>query len=159
VAKKTSSAGLLMYRRRNGQLEVLLVHLGGPFWKKKDAGSWFVPKGEINPGEETLAAAKREFHEETGIVPQGEFLQLGEVKHKSGKRVFAWAFEGDCDPASCRSNSFEIEWPPESGKMAAFPEIDRAEFFSLEAARQKMHPAEFEFLGRLENLIGRPAHG
>ena len=148
-----------MYRRRNGRLEVLLVHLGGPFWKQKDAGSWFVPKGEINPGEETLAAARREFQEETGIAPQGEFLQLGEVKHKSGKQVFAWAFEGDCNPASCRSNSFEMEWPPKSGKMAEFPEIDRAEFFTVEGARQKMHPAEFEFLGRLEKLIGRPADG
>jgi predicted NUDIX family NTP pyrophosphohydrolase len=155
VAKKTSSAGLLMYRRKNGLLEVLLVHLGGPFWKK-DVGSWFVPKGEINPGEETLAAARREFQEETGIVPQGEFLQLGEVKHKSGKQVFAWAFEGDCDPGMCKSNTFEMEWPPKSGKTAKFPEIDRAEFFSVEQASRKMHPAEFEFLGRLQRTLRGP---
>src|ERR1700761_6348499 len=136
-----SSAGLLMYRHRNGQMEVLLVHPGGPFWKRKDV--WFVPKGEINPGEEELAAARREFQEETGITPRGEFLNLGSVKHKSGKKVVAWAFPGDCDPASLQSNTFELEWPPKSGKLARFPEIDRADFFGLQAARQKMHAAEF----------------
>lgn len=144
-----ASAGLLMYRQRNGQLEVLLVHLGGPFWKKKDSGAWFVPKGEINPGEDQLVAAQREFQEETGFVPTGELLSLGSVKHKSGKIVTAWAFAGDCDPASLKSNTFEMEWPPKSGKRAQFPEIDRAEFFTVERAREKMHPAEFEFLTRL----------
>lgn len=138
-----------MYRQRNGQLEVLLVHLGGPFWKKKDSGAWFVPKGEINPGEDQLVAAQREFQEETGFVPTGELLSLGSVKHKSGKIVTAWAFAGDCDPASLKSNTFEMEWPPKSGKRAQFPEIDRAEFFTVERAREKMHPAEFEFLTRL----------
>jgi predicted NUDIX family NTP pyrophosphohydrolase len=150
-----TSAGLLMYREQNGQIEVLLVHLGGPFWKNKDRGAWFVPKGEINPGEDLLDAAKREFQEETGLVPRGDFLFLGSVKHKSGKTVHAWGFPGNCDPASLRSNTFEMEWPPKSGRMATFPEIDRAGFFTLEAAREKMHPAELEFLSRLKNIFSR----
>ncbi len=153
-----TSAGLLMYRKRNGTLEVLLVHLGGPFWKNKDRGAWFVPKGENDPGEEEFSAALREFKEETGLVPSGDFLSLGSVKHKSGKTVVAWAFAGNCDPASLRSNTFEMEWPPKSGKLATFPEIDRADFFSVDAAREKMHPAEFELLGRLENLLLKSHH-
>jgi len=147
------SAGLLMYRKRNQQLEVLLVHLGGPFWAKKDAGAWFVPKGEVNPGEDELAAAKREFAEETGLMPAENLVPLGSVKHKSGKKVSAWAFEGDCDPAALRSNTFQMEWPPRSGKTREFPEIDRAAFFTLDAAREKMHPAEFEFVSRLVKAI------
>jgi predicted NUDIX family NTP pyrophosphohydrolase len=148
-----SSAGLVMYRTRNAQLEVLLVHLGGPFWTKKDAGAWFIAKGEINPGEQELAAAQREFEEETGLKPAPPFLSLGNVKHKSGKKVSAWAFEGDCDPAAVRSNKFQMEWPPRSGKMQEFPEIDRAAFYTLEAAREKMHPTEFEFVSRLVKLL------
>ena len=147
------SAGLLMYRKRNAQVEVLLVHLGGPFWAKKDAGAWFIPKGEVNPGENDFSAAKREFEEETGLRPGPEFLPLGSVKHKSGKKVSAWAFEGDCDPASLRSNTFQMEWPPRSGKTQEFPEIDRAGFFTIEAAREKMHAAEFDFLPRLAGLL------
>jgi len=147
-----TSAGLLMYRERNGQMEVLLVHLGGPFWKNKDLGAWFVPKGEISPREGLQDAAKREFQEETGIVPDGDFLPLGSVKHKSGKTVHAWAFAGDCDPTSVKSNTFEMEWPPKSGRTATFPEIDRANFFTFDAAREKMHPAEFEFLSRLKTI-------
>jgi predicted NUDIX family NTP pyrophosphohydrolase len=147
------SAGLLMYRKRNQQLEVLLVHLGGPFWAKKDAGAWFVPKGEVNPGEDELSAAKREFAEETGLAPAENLLPLGSVKHKSGKKVSAWAFEGDCDPAALRSNMFQMEWPPRSGKTREFPEIDRAAFFTLDAAREKMHPAEFEFVSRLVKAL------
>jgi predicted NUDIX family NTP pyrophosphohydrolase len=147
VAK--SSAGILMYRTRQKGLEVLLVHLGGPFWKNKDTGAWFIPKGEINPGEEELAAARREFQEETGMVADGELLSLGTVKHKGGKKVVAWAFAGDCDPAALKSNTFEMEWPPKSGQMAPFPEIDRADFFTVEGAREKMHAAEFEFVTRL----------
>jgi predicted NUDIX family NTP pyrophosphohydrolase len=149
------SAGLLMYRQRNQQLEVLLVHLGGPFWKKKDVGAWFVPKGEVNPGEEELSAAKREFTEETGLVPGKNLLPLGSVKHKSGKQVLAWAFEGDCDPSALRSNTFEMEWPPRSGKTREFPEIDRAAFFTMEAAREKMHPTEFAFVTRLIQAVSR----
>jgi predicted NUDIX family NTP pyrophosphohydrolase len=147
------SAGLLMYRKRNQQLEVLLVHLGGPFWAKKDAGAWFVPKGEVNPGEDELAAAKREFQEETGLPPGSDLLPLGSVKHKSGKTVSAWTFEGDCDPATVRSNTFLLEWPPRSGKTREFPEIDRAAFFTVEAAREKMHPTEFVFVTRLLKAV------
>jgi predicted NUDIX family NTP pyrophosphohydrolase len=147
-----ASAGLLMFRT-SPALEVLLVHLGGPFWTKKDAGAWFVPKGEIESGEDTLAAAKREFQEETGIEPQGPFLALGSVKHKSGKTVVAWAFRGDCDPSQIRSNTFRMEWPPRSGKMMEFPEIDRARFFTMEEARERIHSAEAEFLQRLPGLL------
>jgi predicted NUDIX family NTP pyrophosphohydrolase len=147
------SAGILMYRKRNQELQVLLVHLGGPFWANKDAGAWFVPKGQVNPGEDELAAAKREFQEETGLAPGAKLLALGSVKHKSGKKVSAWAFEGDCDPSALRSNTFQMEWPPRSGKTREFPEIDRAAFFSIEAARESMHPAEFEFVTRLIGLL------
>jgi len=147
MAKK--SAGLVMYRIRGGALEVLLVHLGGPFWAKKDAGAWFIPKGEIEPGEDELAAAQREFEEETGFKPSRPFIALGSVKQKGGKVVTAWAFEGDCDPAALKSNTFKMEWPPRSGKEREFPEVDRAAFFTIEAARGKMHPAEFEILERL----------
>src|ERR1700720_598420 len=143
------SAGLLMYRERNQQLVVLLVHLGGPFWAKKYAGAWFLPKGEVNPGEDELSAAKREFAEETGLAPAENLLPLGSVKHKSGKKVSAWAFEGDCDPAALRSNTFQMEWPPRSGKTLEFPEKHRAPFSALDAARKKMDPAEFEFVSRL----------
>src|SRR5690242_1477169 len=153
MAKK--SAGLVMYRLRKGGLEVLLVHLGGPFWARKDAGAWFVPKGEIDPEEEPFAAAKREFEEETGVRPTGKFLPLGDVKHKSGKTVSAWAFEGDCEPAAIRSNTFSMEWPPKSGKQQEFPEVDRAAFFTVEQAREKIHPAEFEFIRRLGELLSR----
>jgi predicted NUDIX family NTP pyrophosphohydrolase len=155
MAKK--SAGLLMYRMRDGKLEVLLVHLGGPFWVKKDAGAWFVPKGEVELGEDEVAAAKREFREETGFDPGDELQPLGSVKHKSGKTITAWAFEGDCDPAALKSNIFTIEWPPRSGKQREFPEIDRADFFTLDAAREKIHPAEFEFVARLDSFLSRRA--
>lgn len=146
------SAGLLMYRIRNAVLEVLLVHPGGPFWTRKDAGAWFIPKGEVAAGEDEAAAALREFTEETGLKPHGPFLALGAVRHKSGKIVTAWAFEGDCDPAALTSNTFAMEWPPHSGKVCEFPEIDRAAFFTVKAAKQKMHPAEFEFISRLERI-------
>ncbi len=139
-----------MYRVRHGALEVLLVHPGGPYWTKKDAGAWFIPKGEVAAGEDNAAAAIREFNEETGLTPRGPFVMLGAVRHKSGKTVAAWAFEGDCDPASLTSNTFSMEWPPHSGKQQEFPEIDRAAFFTVKAAAQKMYPAEFEFVSRLE---------
>lgn len=151
---KTKSAGLLMYRIRGKRIEVLLVHPGGPFWAKKDAGAWFVPKGEIFEGEEEFSAAKREFQEETGLTPEGSFVDLGEVRHKSGKVVKVWAFEGDCDPATIRSNTFSMEWPPKSGKRASFPEIDRAEFFGAVEAKEKLLPAEFPFVERLHQHHG-----
>jgi predicted NUDIX family NTP pyrophosphohydrolase len=156
------SAGLLMYRTRVKGLEVLLVHLGGPYWSRKDAGAWFLPKGHIEPGEEEFSAARREFQEETGMQPRGPFLELGSVVHKNGKRVVAWAFPGDGDPATVHSNTFQMEWPPKSGRVQEFPEIDRADFFTAESAAKKMHPAEFAFVQRLEILLcdgWRPASG
>jgi predicted NUDIX family NTP pyrophosphohydrolase len=150
---KPRSAGLLMYRVSEGELQVLIVHPGGPFWRKKDAGSWFVPKGEIEPGEEELAAARREFKEETGLAPAGPFLDLGEVTHKSGKQVRAWAFAGDCDPSVIVSNTFSMEWPPKSGRMQSFPEIDRAEFVTAAEAREKLNAAEYAFVERLNTAL------
>ena len=139
-----------MYRsKENNEMEVLLVHPGGPFWKNKDAGSWTIPKGEVSDGEDELQAAIREFKEETGIKPEEPFFSLGEVKQKSGKIVKAWAFKGDCDPANIKSNTFSIEWPPKSGKMTEFPEIDRAEFFGIDEAVIKINPAQISFIEKL----------
>ena len=152
-----SSAGLVMFHFVNGTLEVLLVHLGGPFWATKDEGAWFIPKGEIDPGEDEFSAAKREFEEETGFQPEGEFISLGKVRHKSGKTVVAWAFERDGDPQSAKSNTFRMEWPPRSGKQREFPEVDRAQWFTLEAARHKIQRDEFELLKRLQKLLTQPA--
>jgi predicted NUDIX family NTP pyrophosphohydrolase len=143
------SAGLLMFRRRPNGTEVLLVHPGGPLWKKRDEGVWTIPKGEVDPGEELLAAAQREFEEETGCKPVGPFVRLAPVTQKSGKIVHAWAFEGDMDTATIRSNTFSMEWPKKSGKWAKFPEIDRGEFFELPAARKKIKPAQAPFLDAL----------
>src|SRR5687767_12795235 len=123
------SAGLLMFRRRQGVIEVFLVHPGGPFWAKKDLGAWTLPKGEYTESEDPLDAAKREFEEETGIQPNGEFIPLGQIRQTGGKIASAWAFEGDCDPSKIRSNLFSMEWPPRSGRMQEFPEIDRGEWF------------------------------
>jgi predicted NUDIX family NTP pyrophosphohydrolase len=138
-----------MYRVVGERPEVLLVHLGGPFWRKKDAGAWVIPRGEIEEGEEPLAAAKREFTEETGFESTGPYISLGEARQKSGKRIYVWAFRGDCDPARLRSNTFEIEWPPKSGKWEAFPEVDKAAFFSLGDAKKKIMAGEAVFLERL----------
>ena len=149
-----TSAGLLLYRIRNGALEFLLVHPGGPFWKNKDDGAWTIPKGEIGDNEEPLAAAIREFEEELGFRPTGPFVELAPIKQKAGKVVHAWAFEGDCDPAACKSNTYQVEWPARSGKWASFPEIDRADFFSLDAAREKINPAQAALLDRLVILFG-----
>jgi len=146
------SAGLVMYRIRDGQLQVLLVHPGGPFWAKKDLGAWSIPKGEIEPNEDALSTAKREFEEETGIKPDGEMVSLGAVRQKSGKTVAAWAFAGDCDAREIRSNFFSMEWPPRSGKQQQFPEIDRAEFFTLEAAKEKIVAGEYELLQRVAEI-------
>lgn len=147
------SAGLLMYRRSgNGTLEVLLAHPGGPFWRGKDEGAWTLPKGEYDEPEEPLAAALREFGEETGFTVSPPFLPLGEIAQKNGKRITAWAFAGDADPAQLRCNSFEIEWPPRSGRRQSFPEIDRAEWFTLDAAKRRINPAQKAFLGRLASV-------
>jgi predicted NUDIX family NTP pyrophosphohydrolase len=149
------SAGILLHRAGNSGREVLLVHPGGPFWARKDLGAWSIPKGELSDGEDPRACALREFAEETGTeLPEGALDDLGFVKLRSGKRVMAFAVEGDLDPASVRSNTFDVEWPPRSGRMRAFPEIDRAEWFGLDDARERLNPAQAEFVDRLEQLLG-----
>jgi predicted NUDIX family NTP pyrophosphohydrolase len=148
VASKRS-AGILLYRR-TPDLEVLLVHPGGPFWAKKDEGAWSIPKGEHDEGEDAQACALREFTEETGSAPSpGELDDLGAIKQKAGKVVQAWALEGDLDARTVRSNTFSMQWPPRSGRMQEFPEVDRAEWFDLDAARQRINPAQAAFLDRL----------
>jgi len=146
------SAGILMYRRRDGELQVLLGHPGGPFWAKKDAGAWSIPKGEIDEGEDPLAAAKREFTEETGLRPDGELVALTPIRQKGGKVVLAWAIEGDCDARAIESNVFSMEWPPKSGHMEAFPEVDRAAWLDLAAARDKIIAAQVPFLEQLPSV-------
>ena len=148
------SAGLLMYRNAGSAMEVLLVHPGGPFWKKKDLGAWSIPKGEYTDEEDPLAAAQREFEEETGIRPQGPFLPLGQIRQAGGKVVAAWAFAGDCDAAAIQSNTFTMEWPRGSGRVLEFPEVDRAEWFSLEMARQKILPSQATLLEKLTVALG-----
>ena len=148
------SAGILMFRRRGGEIEVLLMHPGGPFWAKRDAGAWSIPKGEYAQGEDALAVAKREFEEETGARPDGKFLPLGEVVQAGGKIVTAWALEGDFDPATLTSNRFELEWPPKSGREVSFPEVDRAQWFSPAEAQQKILAAQREFMTRLRDALG-----
>ena len=144
------SAGILLYRGRDNSREVLLVHPGGPAWAGRDIGAWSIPKGEYDAGDDPLAAARREFEEELGTAPpDSEAQDLGEVRQKSGKLVRAWALEGDLDPDSIASNTFELEWPPRSGKMLEIPEVDRAEWFTLSDAREKMNPAQVELLDRL----------
>jgi predicted NUDIX family NTP pyrophosphohydrolase len=144
------SAGLLMFRWRNGELELLLVHPGGPFWARKDEGAWTIPKGEAQPNEDLLARAQIEFKEELGIEPDGKWIPLGAIKQAGGKTVYAWAFEGDLPKSfELRSNSFEMEWPPRSGKRAIFPEIDRALFFTEREARKKINPAQELLIDRL----------
>jgi predicted NUDIX family NTP pyrophosphohydrolase len=144
------SAGILLYRITGGAPEVLLVHPGGPFWARKDAGVWSIPKGEYDEGEDPRACALREFEEETGTaLPPGELIELGGVKQKGGKVVSAWAAEGDLDADSVRSNTFTMEWPPRSGRTAEFPEIDRAAWFGVDAAREKLVAAQAELLDRL----------
>jgi predicted NUDIX family NTP pyrophosphohydrolase len=148
------SAGILLHRSTGDGAEVLLVHPGGPFWARKDLGAWSLPKGEVGEGEDARACALREFAEETGAhPPAGALDELGSVKLKSGKVVLAFALAGDLDPATVRSNTFELEWPPRSGRMQSFPEIDRAEWFVLDAARAKLNPAQAEFIDRLEALL------
>jgi predicted NUDIX family NTP pyrophosphohydrolase len=149
------SAGLLMYRHAGGggRLQVLLAHPGGPFWRGKDEQAWTIPKGEYEDSEAALAAAQREFGEETGFAATPPFAALGEVVQKSGKRITAWAFSGECDPAALRCNSFEMEWPPRSGRRQSFPEIDRVEWFDLDTARQKINPAQRALLDRLQEAV------
>ena len=146
---------MVLYRRRGAALEVLLVHPGGPMWARRDLGAWSIPKGEYEPEEEPLAAARREFEEELGTAPpDGPVEDLGEIRQKSGKRVRAWALAGDLDAEQVRSNTFEFEWPPRSGKTIDVPEVDRAEWFGLEIAREKINPAQVALLDRLQELQG-----
>jgi predicted NUDIX family NTP pyrophosphohydrolase len=148
------SAGLLLYRRRQGRIEVLLGHMGGPFWARKDERAWSIPKGEHPENEEALTAARREFEEETGTrPPDGPTLDLGEVRQSGGKRVTAWAVEGDLDPAAVKSNTFQLEWPPRSGRRQEFPEIDRAGWFDLDAARRKIVKGQVTLVDRLEERL------
>lgn len=151
---KVKSAGVLLYRIRDEQLEVFIGHMGGPFWAKKDDRGWSIPKGEYQPEEDPLVAAKREFAEEIGSeLPDGELIELGEHRQPSGKRILAWALEGDFDPAMVQSNTFEVEWPPRSGKTAEFPEIDRAAWFDLATAEQKLVSGQVPFLDVLEEAL------
>jgi predicted NUDIX family NTP pyrophosphohydrolase len=153
------SAGILLYRLEGGAPEVLLVHPGGPFWARKDAGVWSIPKGEYDDGEDALACALREFEEETGAaLDPADPRELGSITQRGGKVVTAWAAEGDLDPDTVKSNTFTMEWPPRSGRSAEFPEIDRAGWFGVDAAREKLNPAQAEFLDRLlERLAERRA--
>jgi len=148
------SAGILLYRRVTGGVEVLLVHPGGPYWARKDAGAWSIPKGELDDGDDAEAAARREFAEELGVEPAGELVPLGSVRQKNGKEVIAYALEGDFDCAAIRSNTFRMEWPPGSGRMREFPEVDRAEWFTPSVAREKMHVGQAALLDRLLARLG-----
>lgn len=153
-----TSAGLILFRKTRGKLEVLLVHPGGPLWAKKDLGAWSIPKGELDDGHpdgDYLATAKREFEEETGFPPpKGEFIPLGSISQKSGKIVYAWACEGDVDTKAIKSNIFSMEWPPRSGRDQSFPEIDRGEFFTLAEAKRKINSGQIDFLLRLQKARG-----
>jgi predicted NUDIX family NTP pyrophosphohydrolase len=149
------SAGLLLFRRSRSSVEVMLVHMGGPFWSRKDAGAWSLPKGEYEPHEDALSAARREFAEELGRdAPAGRPLDLGSVKQRSGKLVRAWALEADFDTQEVHSNTFELEWPRGSGRVREFPEVDRAGWFALEAGHEKLVPGQRAFLSRLAELLG-----
>ena len=147
------SAGLLLFRRRSAGLELFLAHPGGPFWSHKDAGAWTIPKGVIEPGEEPLAAALREFEEETGVRAEGPFLPLGSIRQKAGKEIHAWAWEGDADPDRVTSNTVRTEWPRGSGRWLTFPEVDRCGWFDPETAREKINPAQAELIARLEAVL------
>ena len=150
MKSSSPSAGLLLYRRSQGELEVFLAHPGGPFWHNRDEGAWTIPKGVAEPGEDLLAAACREFEEETGVHPAGPFLQLGSIRQKAGKLVHAWAWEGEADPDRVTSNTMQTEWPRGSGRFITFPEVDRCAWFDPATARHKINPAQAEFIDRLE---------
>lgn len=147
------SAGILLFHEKDERLEVLLVHPGGPFWMKKDDGAWSIPKGEFTDGEEPLAAAQREFQEEIGALSAGDFIELEPLKQAGGKLVFAWAIRGEFDPSGLKSNMFSMEWPPKSGKQREFPEVDRAGWFGIDAARTKILKGQEPFLNQLLRKI------
>ena len=147
------SAGLLLFRRPGGALQLFLAHPGGPFWKGREQGAWTIPKGLVNAGEGLLDAARREFEEETGIRPEGPFLSLGSVRQKAGKVVHAWAWEGDADAAATTSNTARSQWPPGSGKWISYPEVDRCAWFESSEARVRLNPAQAELIDRLEATL------
>ena len=149
------SAGLLMYRFQNGQLQVLLAHPGGPFFANRDEGAWSIPKGEPEPDEDFLEAAQREFKEEVGVAPAGPFIALTPIIQKGGKIVHAWAFEGDCNPSACVSNMFSMEWPPRSGRVMKFPESDRADFFDVDKAKRKIKDRQVPLIDELETILSQ----
>lgn len=152
MARKT--AGILLYRFREGRLEVFLVHPGGPFWAKKEQAAWSIPKGEFGDPEDPIEAARREFREETGFSVNGDFIALGAIKQPGGKVMYAWALAGDCDAGAIQSNSFQMRWPPKSGTYQCFPEVDRASWFDLQTARGKIHKGQVSFLDRLAKRLG-----
>lgn len=156
VKSARPSAGLLLFRRTPAGMEVFLAHPGGPFWHHRDAGAWTIPKGVAEEGEDTLAAARREFEEETGIYPTGPFLPLGSIRQKAGKLVHAWAWEGDADPARVSSNTMQTEWPRASGRFITFPEVDRCAWFDPARAREKINPAQAELIDRLLAVLSPP---
>ncbi len=154
MAKRPNvSAGLLMYRRSQNGLEVFLAHPGGPFWKDKDAGAWTIPKGVLDPDEDPLDAARREFSEETGLQPTGPFVSLGSIRQRAGKTIHAWAWEGDADASTTFSNEMRTEWPRGSGRFITFPEVDRCEWFDPATAKARINPAQAELIDRLEALL------
>lgn len=154
-----SSAGILLFRRRGGSIELLLVHPGGPFWMNKDAGAWSIPKGEFADGETALEAARREFEEETGYPVDGPFLPLAALAQRSGKTIHAWAAEGDLDPSDLRSNTFSMEWPPRSGVKREFPEVDRVAWFAPEEAARRILPGQAPWIAELMALLSRGRAG
>ncbi|MEO7366511.1 MAG: NUDIX domain-containing protein [Gemmatimonadaceae bacterium] len=154
-----TSAGILLYRRVGDSIEVFLIHPGGPFWAKKDIGAWSIPKGEINPDEDPLAAARREFNEETGSEIEGDFISLESITQKGGKIVSAWGVEGSIDANAISSITFSMEWPPRSGRQAEFPEVDRAGWFNLADAREKLIPAQVPFIDELYSRVGKVRPG
>jgi len=155
ASSKIQSAGLLLFRQRDKKVQVLLAHPGGPFWSRKDQGVWTIPKGLIGPSESLLSAAQREFAEETGYRPGGEAIPLGSAKQPGGKVVHVWAIEGDWDPVDLQSNTFEMEWPPRTGRRQSFPEIDRASWFGIVEARLKILKGQAAFLDHLLETLGR----
>ena len=160
MAKRpNASAGLLLFRRSGARIEVFLAHPGGPFWRDRDLGAWTVPKGLLEEGEDPLAAAVREFMEETEIRPERPFLPLGSVRQSAGKLVYAWAWEGDADPGRTKSNTMRAEWPRGSGRWLTFPEVDRCEWFDARNARQKINPAQAELIDRLEATLSDGVSG
>jgi predicted NUDIX family NTP pyrophosphohydrolase len=154
VTTPRASAGLLLFRRSQGPLELFLAHPGGPFWRGRDAGAWTIPKGLTEPDEDLLAAALREFEEETGVKPLGPFIPLGSVRQKAGKVIHAWAWEGDADPAAVTSNTMKTEWPRGSGRWLTFPEVDRCAWFTPSDARDRLNPAQAAFIDRLMGALG-----